>query len=513
MKIIIENKAICDYFNQNKHITAEAALLLMIELIEMTAKKCDDAVTNMVQTKILEQIAENNQHLKELKTDVHVLKNELLLKFIEIKKDYVEDIKTIMQNGNSVTVDKLTKIIEQTNSVYIDKTTLLLNDIIPKTQNTYNKQIEMKILAFQKAMVEETQRLLASKPSDITLNDFLQNFESKTASLLQSGVQLPLHNMISASESRLNSDLAILKNNAINKETLFENLGEYLNKNKYKNSNAKGKFSENKLEEILNQLFPTSFIKNTSAIPESGDFILQNRDNYKPEILFENKDYSVNVNNEEIDKFIRDVKARQCHGILISQNSGVVNKPPFHIDIYDNLVVVYVSNCGYDGDKIKIAVDIIDTIATSFGTFFQDITADVTLTHEMVDEINKEYCKFTQHKLALIEHIKNHSRDFAKRLSVSIEEIQFPALTSFLSGKMTVFLANRKPETPVAGSVTAAVLGSSLLCPVCNIYNAKNLSALGAHKKSCLRKNPQQQQQTSNSDDNNDDNGENNNNN
>ena len=492
--ILIDNKAVFDYFQQNKHITPETALLVMINILELTTRNAAETINNMVHTKMFSQLQDQNSQLKELKTEITSMKGDLLLKFLDIKKDYIEDVKSIVGNSQIISLDKLTTIIEKTNSAYLDKTTLMLNDVIPKTQDAYNKQIEQKIRAFQKALLEETERLLSTKPTDISLNEFLLNFESKTALLLQSGVHQPLHNIITATEERLTTNLSFMREHAANKETIFENLNEFLNKNKYKNSSAKGKYSENKLEETLNHMFSSCFIKNTSSISESGDFILQKRDNNKPDILFENKDYSVNVNGEEVDKFIRDVRVQGCHGIFISQNSGIVNKKPYQIEIYNHQIVVYVLNCSYDPDKIKVAVDIIDTLSACLGSFFTENSTDVSVSISVLNEINREYTKFSQQKLTIIDNIKTIIKDMAKRLLIQIDEIHFPALLSFLSGKMGNYVEISATGTQLAISdgistsdITNAMLGSHL-CNLCRVFSGKNAVSLAAHKKGCIKK-------------------------
>lgn len=495
--IIIENKIIYDYFEHNKHISAESALLTMIDIMELATKNAQEMVNNMVHTKILSHLGEQNLQLRELKAEMSAIKSDVILKMLDIKKDYIEDIKSVIGNQGILTLDKITGIVEKTNSVYLDKTTLLLNDIIPKTHDTYNKQIEQKIRGFQKALIDETEKLLATKPTDISLGEFLSNFESKTAFLLQSGVNQPLHNIITATEERLNNTLNFMRENTTNKEIIFENLNDFLNKNKYKNSNAKGKFSENKLEEVLNQMFASCYIKNTSSIPESGDFILQKRENGKPDILFENKDYSVNLNGDEVDKFIRDIKVQGCHGILISQNSGIVNKKPYQIELYNHQIVVFILNCGYDPDKIKIAVDIIDTLSSCLGSLFSENTTDTAVSNLLLNEINMEYMKFSQQKLAIIENIKTTTKDMAKRLLAQIDDIHFPALSSFLSGKMGNYSGGVAATTASASgynndvatlSANSMAIVASHVCNLCNVFVGKNAVSLAAHKKGCSKK-------------------------
>ena len=78
----------------------------------------------------------------------------------------------------------------------------------------------------------------------------------------------------------------------------------------------KGQFGENQLETVLNQLYPTGEILNTTGTPASCDFRVNRQD--LPTILFETKNYDRNVTIDEVKKFIRDIDQQKCHGIFLS---------------------------------------------------------------------------------------------------------------------------------------------------------------------------------------------------
>lgn len=92
----------------------------------------------------------------------------------------------------------------------------------------------------------------------------------------------------------------------------------------------------------------------------------------RPTILFENKDYKQNINKEEIAKFIIDVDNQNTHGIFLSQYSGIAFKQNYQIDIHKGKILVYVQNCEYSIDKIRIAVDIIDNLSVKIEDLTQD---------------------------------------------------------------------------------------------------------------------------------------------
>jgi hypothetical protein len=47
---------------------------------------------------------------------------------------------------------------------------------------------------------------------------------------------------------------------------------------------------------------------------------------------------------------------------MISQTSNISTKENFQIDIINNNIVLYICNCNYEKDKIKLAISIIDNL-------------------------------------------------------------------------------------------------------------------------------------------------------
>ena len=47
-----------------------------------------------------------------------------------------------------------------------------------------------------------------------------------------------------------------------------------------------------------------------------------------------------NVKKDEVDKFLRDVTNKDCHGIFLSQTSGVVGKDNYQIDIHNKNILI-----------------------------------------------------------------------------------------------------------------------------------------------------------------------------
>ena len=356
----ITNKKIIDFYSQNPSVNFEAVNLIFVDLFERLLGDMNSAMNSTINSQILSTVGELKGEVNSLSTNVSKLNsditNSIYIKFQESKREYVQDITSIISNNFSQNSDKLNSLLQQNTSQLIDKTTLLLNDVIPKSNDGYYRQLQDSISTFQKSIAEDTTKLLHSVNKDDSLSTFISTFETKSNNMLQ-----PLFSFINASEERINKSVISLKDNTNNsaQEKIMNELSEFLGK--YKNSSYKGQFGENQLETVLNQLFPSAEVLNTTGIKASCDFRI-NRTN-KPTTLIETKNYDRNVTLDEVKKFIRDIEEQKCHGIFLSQHSGITSKQNFQIDIKGSNILVYVHNVDYCPHTIKIAIDIIDSLS------------------------------------------------------------------------------------------------------------------------------------------------------
>jgi hypothetical protein len=281
----------------------------------------------------------------------------------------------------------------------------------------------------QNEMWPQLKKLLENQ-SSVSLNDFLSSFEQKYSSLMQS-IQQPILQTISQNDEKLNKNLNQYQ---LTQEQLSLNMNDFLNKYK-NNSSHKGKLSENLLNNTLVKIFPTGEIINTSQTPHSGDFHLK-REN-KQDILFETKDYNKNVDLMEIKKFTDDCKKQNMHGILLSQNSGINKKENFKVEIIEKRIHVYVHQVDYSEDKIKTAVEIVDSICEIFQIQKEEEESEetpkqeFTISIEILEEIQKEINRFLQQKETYLSLLNTTH----KHLVEEFKKFDFKILQVFLKNK------------------------------------------------------------------------------
>jgi hypothetical protein len=466
-KIIVKNKRLVSFYSDNPSIDFEAVNLLFLDLIEKLTLDMNSTMTSTINSQILSSVNELKQDNKSIHSNIKLLSsdlnNSINSKFQDSKREYIEETKNIIFNNFSQNNDFISNLLIQNTSQLVDKTTILLNDIIPKSNETQYRQLESSMTLFQKSIEEDTKKLLNAVDKEDSLDKFYNVFETKSNNLLLQ----PLYSFINATEERINKNVSSINdsNSISSHEKIFTDLSDFLGK--YRNSSYKGQFGENQLETVLNQLYPTGEILNTTGTSASCDFRV-NRQNL-PTILFETKNYDRNVTIDEVKKFIRDIDQQKCHGIFLSQHSGITSKQNYQIDIKGSNILVYVHNVDYCPNTIKIAADIIDSLSDKLSEI-EDSNEIISIPQEVLDDINKEYATFIERKSKIIEY----SKEFIKKLSTDVDDIKFPSLSKYLSMK--------------CGSI---LNDETITCDICHQFKANSNKALAAHKRACKRKQSQ----------------------
>jgi hypothetical protein len=485
----IENPRIVNFYKEHPSIDFENANNLLVEFLDNVFNHMTDDLDSNINSQILSHLISSKKEIECLKTSIGVMSDTLSKNSLEtvqnmntqlgqIKKDYIEEVYTMISNGNITTSDKISSIIDRNNTYILDRTTNVLNDIIPKTQdaiqNNIRDDIESHIKELHTQLTSYTTNILKSSSGQESVQDFLKQFDVKYSNMLQT-IQSPMFSYVSASEERITNNINAIKemsSNSISSQSVVQDeLKIFLSK--YSASSNKGKYGENNLCSVLTSLFPSSEIKNTSGTKASGDFIMKRMD--KPNILFENKDYSHNINKEEVAKFIRDVETQNMNGIFVSQYSGISFKNNFHIDVNKGNILVYIQHCEYSPDKIRIATDIIDFLYNKVRELKLDETNNIP--KEVLDDINEEYQIFIQQKEAMTMNL----RAFHKTMNTQIDAIKLPSLDKYLITKY------------------AYVQTIDLGCDICNNFTGSNKQSLSAHQRGCRKRHQSSIENTSSS--------------
>jgi hypothetical protein len=476
MTLNLTNKRVCKFYQENPSISFEAVNIIFVDLFEKLLFNKSDIMNSAIHSQVLSSISENSTQISDLKQTISSLKDSVLnintdmpsimeSKFIDIKKEYISDVKTIVQTN---TFEKIGPLLQQYNSTLIDKTTILMSDIIPKNNNQINTQINDSIGAFSRSITNDTQQLIKSVDKD-SMKEFINNFEMKSSMMLQN-VQQPFYSFISASEERINSNINILKDGNINMQNaqakFMSELGEVFNK--FRENQPCERHNDKHLSGILTKMYNSAEVNNPSRSVQNTGLILLKRQR-KSNVLINNKDMEENIGAEEVQQFLGSIDEQNCNGVFISQRTGISGKKNYQIEIHNNNIIVFVHNGNYDPAKIETAIDIIDQLAGRMRQFKHQTEEDCLIPKELLDAINNEYQLFLSQKNAVVDVFKESQ----KKVLSQIDEIRFPALDKYLSTKYS-----------------APIQKPGLKCDLCKSFSANNLKALAAHKRGCIRKQP-----------------------
>jgi hypothetical protein len=454
--IIVSDPTILSFYKSNPNLDFIAMNHIFIDILKSLSTNLSSTITSTINSKIL-----------TLVTDIHSnLKTEIILKLHEFKKEYIEDVKSILSNNSLSTHEKINNIIERNNDSLLAKTTLIVNDVIPKSQDKNYIQIENCIKSFCSSISQDTSKILEmSNKDDNKIQTVVDNIETKMNSMF-STIQQPIFSYIKSSEERTSSGLGQIKEflstQNHSQQLLHSELNEFLNKYK-NNSSTKGNVSESELYFMLQSLMPSDEIIRVGTDTATCDFKVNRVDKTKPTILFENKDYTRSVNTDEVKKFERDLQTQKTHGIFLSQKSPITYKHNFQIDIINGFIHLYIPNAEYDTEKLRVAIDIIDSLSLRLESINNTSEEDIPISKEDIDDILEEYKTFVNQKNQMIELIKTMS----KQLNDKMEEIQLTKLNK-------LFIKIGRLEND-----------NEFKCSYCNNYSGKNKASLGAHMRNC----------------------------
>jgi hypothetical protein len=460
MSIICTNKKIIDFFSENPHLDFDKTVLGFISIIEQLNKDLFKTTETSMSLEFLKEISSKVDKI-DTKNDMIYQQGLTILSiiqplqlFLNSQKDiYVNELKSLFELNNGINNAKLQDILDKYISSISNQVKVILSENIPKT----NEELYTKLTLETTTQFSDLHKSLFKLSENNTLSDKLieqlNKIINNSYTKLISEIDTNIYKYIN------NSNTSIITEFVKQKE-IYENMSEFLKKQKYNISLNIGKEGENKLEVVLNEIFPSSIIRNTSRQDKSADFLLE-RSEKEYTILFENKEYSKNVDVTEVNKFIRDIENVNTHGIFLSQTSGIIGKQPFEINIHNHLILVYIHNVNYDKRIIMSAVNVIDMLVKYIKVEAEEDDKH-TITVDTLDAINSEYSTFIKKRNIILDTLKKHHKDIMSK----VEDIDMRELQLILKNKFS----------------TTEHLG--FVCQHCG-SSFVNKRALGSHYKGC----------------------------
>ena len=227
--LTISNKKVIEFYEKNKCLDFEQINILCVDLFENVLQDATQNLTKNISSQILSECKENREKIMELNHQIQKLNNDLTLKTHDVKKEYVEEMKTLLtihtnekikvlldnmneqmmnkqkillhefkddtqtaseNNTNRIidktmlalnevnnnSLNKITSLVEQNTNHLVERTKNIINDIIPENQEKCTHQIQENIKSFFTLLHEDTKKIITNN-SEITT--FLSKYQEK----------------------------------------------------------------------------------------------------------------------------------------------------------------------------------------------------------------------------------------------------------------------------------------------------------------------------------------------
>lgn len=451
------------FYAKNTHLDFNTMNGIFVDIMENLLQNMSNDIENGHSTNLIRELTKRldtmecsfTQHNKSLSTSLSHLHVDISALITQHLESLMSNMRDTIRSNNGDTERNILKRMDDGNELFLSKiTSLTKNEEI--TQFMRNELLKVN----DKVQVESERLLSTFEKNDTNnsvskINDLIANHYTQ----LDSSFKARIDSFFSSQSSTQGSMYTEIMNRLEKTTSAVDVVGNYFQKQT--GSTNKGKQGEAKMEIVLSQIFPNANIQNTSGMTAAGDFIVERLD--KSKVLLDTKDYDTVVPIKEVNKLIRDVEKNNCHGILISQNSGIAQKNDFEINVHDHKIIVFMHSANYDHQRIMMAFNIIDHLEPYLIDKNGNSEDKETISNELLTTINKEYQELVTQKLNLIQSIRKTQGD----LILQVQKMDLPSLTGYLDKKFA--------NTGKTG----------LKCDICNVYIGKNPKSLAAHRRRC----------------------------
>ena len=281
--ISITNPKIINFFTKHSNLNPEDTIISFIDIMEKLSDNLNNSINSNLVSNLLENMKDMQHKITTIDSNMNKFHGDIInnftLKMSEYKREYIEDLKLILISNVS---DKIEPLVREQSSLLYEKTSNMINSVIPKNNDNLERSINDSIKSFNQSVIVDTQKLIKNSIDASSLNEFVSNIENKFSNALSSTQSL-LSNSISASEQRIDSRISetrsnterelssikeISTSNNSTSSSLNTSLSDLLKK--MENSSSKGTISENILNDILHNLYPSAEIDSVGQQKQTG---------------------------------------------------------------------------------------------------------------------------------------------------------------------------------------------------------------------------------------------------
>jgi hypothetical protein len=211
ISLVCTNKKVWDFYKEHPNLDFEAMNIIFVDIMLNLSQDMNSSLSNNIAAQLLNNVKSLQTQVNNVSDSLNKMQVETINsfgnKFNDFKKEYFEDVKMILSTNTS---DKIAPLVKEYNSILLDKLFIMIGEVIPKNNETLNKQIQDNIKLLHSSINEDTNKLINSTINKQSLDDFINVLDNKISNTISNSQQI-MNNIITSSEQRLDSAINQMK--------------------------------------------------------------------------------------------------------------------------------------------------------------------------------------------------------------------------------------------------------------------------------------------------------------
>ena len=181
----INNKKVFDFYEEHKNLNFENMNVLFVDLLDTLLRNTNPTLDTNVAASLIDSIKTLQGQVNNMEDTITKNRGELgnifTLKFLDFKKDYMEDMRLILSTNAT---EKVGPIVKEYNDSLLDKTRIMVSEIIPKNQEVLHKNIDASLQQLQNSINQDTTTLMNSTLTKDVLDKYSSSLDEKFSNTL-----------------------------------------------------------------------------------------------------------------------------------------------------------------------------------------------------------------------------------------------------------------------------------------------------------------------------------------
>ena len=149
------NKKIFDFYKNNPSLDFEQINLFCIDLFENVLQNANETMNKSISNQILTECLENKNKINDINNNLNLINlnlskitNDIILKILDSKKDYIDEIKSIINHTSTTSSDKIRDLFDKNNSTLLNLISNNTTTLFDKNNFTITNLISNNITSF-----------------------------------------------------------------------------------------------------------------------------------------------------------------------------------------------------------------------------------------------------------------------------------------------------------------------------------------------------------------------------